>query len=121
MICEKFFHAVNKWISTLIASATKKMMKQKDERYITPAIQCQRFHVKVVHEKCYSMVLKICWIFKLKEIDRIRKTGELLAYIRTIKMYSWELLFSGWLLDTRASEIKHLSVWHASLNCMWLR
>jgi hypothetical protein len=28
-----FFYAVNKWISELIASATEKMMKQKDERY----------------------------------------------------------------------------------------
>lgn len=27
------YHAVNKWISTLIATATEKMMKQKDERY----------------------------------------------------------------------------------------
>lgn len=28
-----FFHSVNKWISELIANATEKMMKQKDERY----------------------------------------------------------------------------------------
>ncbi|KAI4331178.1 hypothetical protein MLD38_029388 [Melastoma candidum] len=62
---------VNKWISTLIAAATEKMMKQKDER--------------------------------------IRKTGELLAHIRTIKMYSWEPLFSSWLLETRTAELKHLS------------
>ncbi|KAL5574463.1 hypothetical protein UlMin_016162 [Ulmus minor] len=62
---------VNKWISTLIASATEKMMKQKDER--------------------------------------IRRTGELLTHIRTLKMYSWELLFSGWLMETRSSEVKHLS------------
>ncbi|XP_017978946.1 PREDICTED: ABC transporter C family member 13 isoform X3 [Theobroma cacao] len=62
---------VNKWISELIASATEKMMKQKDER--------------------------------------IRRTGELLAHIRALKMYSWEILFSRWLMDTRSLEVKHLA------------
>ncbi|KAK1557413.1 hypothetical protein Q3G72_024236 [Acer saccharum] len=62
---------VNKWISTLIANATEKMMKQKDER--------------------------------------IRRTGELLTHIRTLKMYSWEQIFSSWLMETRSSEVKHLS------------
>ncbi|KAK8584710.1 hypothetical protein V6N13_138661 [Hibiscus sabdariffa] len=62
---------VNKWISELIASATEKMMKQKDER--------------------------------------IRRTGEILAHIRTLKMYSWEILFSSWLMDTRSLEVKHLA------------
>ncbi|KAF8041794.1 hypothetical protein BT93_A0402 [Corymbia citriodora subsp. variegata] len=61
---------VNKWISTLIAAATQKMMKQKDER--------------------------------------IRRTGELLSHIRTLKMYGWEIIFSNWLLETRSSEVKHL-------------
>lgn len=62
---------VNKWISTLIASATMKMMQQKDER--------------------------------------IRRTGELLKYIRTLKMYGWELLFSSWLMETRSLEVMHLT------------
>ncbi|KAJ6703052.1 ATP-BINDING CASSETTE SUB-FAMILY C [Salix viminalis] len=62
---------VNKWISELIASATEKMMKQKDER--------------------------------------IRRTGEILTHIRTLKMYGWEHLFSSWLMETRSSEVKHLS------------
>nr|AIU41639.1 ABC transporter family protein [Hevea brasiliensis] len=62
---------VNKWISELIASATEKMMKQKDER--------------------------------------IRRTGEILTHIRTLKMYGWEHLFSSWLMDTRSSEVKHLA------------
>ncbi|KAK7325305.1 hypothetical protein VNO77_29465 [Canavalia gladiata] len=62
---------VNKWISTLIASATEQMMKEKDER--------------------------------------IRRTGELLTYIRTLKMYGWELLFTSWLMDTRSLEVKHLA------------
>ncbi|RXH88432.1 hypothetical protein DVH24_000031 [Malus domestica] len=62
---------VNKWISTLIASATMKMMQQKDER--------------------------------------IRRTGELLTYIRTLKMYGWELLFSSWLMETRSLEVMHLT------------
>ncbi|KAA8540550.1 hypothetical protein F0562_024531 [Nyssa sinensis] len=62
---------VNKWIAKLIASATKKMMEQKDER--------------------------------------IRRTGELLTYIRTLKMYGWELLFTSWLMETRSSEVTHLS------------
>ncbi|KAI4355833.1 hypothetical protein L6164_004569 [Bauhinia variegata] len=62
---------VNKWISELIANATKKMMEQKDER--------------------------------------IRRTGELLTFIRTLKMYGWELLFSDWLMETRSLEVKHLA------------
>ncbi|XP_058226625.1 ABC transporter C family member 13 [Rhododendron vialii] len=62
---------VNKWIANLIASATKKMMEQKDER--------------------------------------IRRTGEILAYIRTLKMYAWEVLFTSWLMETRFLEVKHLS------------
>ncbi|XP_051148072.1 ABC transporter C family member 13 isoform X1 [Andrographis paniculata] len=42
--------------------------------------------------------------------ERIRRTAELLTYIRTLKMYGWELLFSRWLMKTRASEVKYLSV-----------
>ncbi|WJX74992.1 ABC transporter C member 13 [Trifolium repens] len=59
------------------------------------------------------------WISKLiarateqmmKEKDeRIRRTGELLTYIRTLKMYGWELLFSSWLMETRSLEVKHLA------------
>ncbi|PNT76346.1 hypothetical protein BRADI_1g47277v3 [Brachypodium distachyon] len=62
---------VNKSISTRIATATQKMMKQKDER-----ISC---------------------------------TGELLAHIRTVKMYSWEKLFSQRLKKRRELEMKHLA------------
>ncbi|KAJ9559656.1 hypothetical protein OSB04_004816 [Centaurea solstitialis] len=62
---------VNKWIAELIASATKNMMEQKDER--------------------------------------VRRTGELLTYIRTLKMYRWEILFSSWLVKTRSLEVKYLS------------
>ncbi|KAL8232301.1 hypothetical protein R6Q57_002079 [Mikania cordata] len=62
---------VNKWIAELIASATKSMMEQKDER--------------------------------------VRRTGELLTYIRTLKMYGWELLFTSWLMKTRSLEVKYLS------------
>ncbi|KAF8732976.1 hypothetical protein HU200_015328 [Digitaria exilis] len=62
---------VNKWISTRIAGATEKMMKQKDQR-----ISC---------------------------------AGELLAHIRTVKMYSWEKLFTERLMERRESEVKHLA------------
>ncbi|KAK2986502.1 hypothetical protein RJ640_021377, partial [Escallonia rubra] len=41
--------------------------------------------------------------------ERIRRTGELLTFIRTLKMYGWELLFTGWLMKTRSSEVAHLS------------
>ncbi|XP_020530905.1 ABC transporter C family member 13 isoform X3 [Amborella trichopoda] len=41
--------------------------------------------------------------------ERIRKSGELLMHIRTLKMYSWELLFSNRLMETREMEVKHLS------------
>ncbi|KAL6861150.1 hypothetical protein ACP4OV_016850 [Aristida adscensionis] len=62
---------VNKWISTRIASATEKMMKQKDGR-----ISC---------------------------------AGELLAHIRTVKMYGWEKLFTQRLVERRKLEVKHLA------------
>ncbi|KAK9149846.1 hypothetical protein Scep_008603 [Stephania cephalantha] len=67
----KILHAVNKWLSTLIARATEKMMKQKDER--------------------------------------IRRAGEMLTYIRTLKMYGWEVLFADHLRDARSLEVKYLS------------
>ncbi|XP_047341674.1 ABC transporter C family member 13 [Impatiens glandulifera] len=41
--------------------------------------------------------------------ERIRRTGELLMNIRTLKMYGWELLFTSWLKETRSSEVTHLS------------
>ena len=44
-------------------------------------------------------------------IRRIRRTGELLTYIRTLKMYGWEFLFSRWLMETRSAEVMHLTVW----------
>ncbi|XP_021717121.1 ABC transporter C family member 13-like isoform X2 [Chenopodium quinoa] len=66
-----FLIPVNKWIAKLIANATDKMMKQKDER--------------------------------------IRRTGELLTYIRTLKMYCWEILFKNWVMETRRSEVANLS------------
>uniref|UniRef100_A0ACD6AEE6 Uncharacterized protein n=1 Tax=Avena sativa TaxID=4498 RepID=A0ACD6AEE6_AVESA len=62
---------VNKSISTRIATATEKMMKQKDER-----VSC---------------------------------AGELLANIRTVKMYSWEKLFTQRLNKRRELEVKHLA------------
>lgn len=62
---------VNKWISTRIAGATEKMMKEKDRR-----ISC---------------------------------AGELLSHIRTVKMYSWEKLFTERLVERRELEMKHLA------------
>ncbi|XP_010533091.1 PREDICTED: ABC transporter C family member 13 isoform X2 [Tarenaya hassleriana] len=62
---------VSKWISELIARATEKMIKLKDER--------------------------------------IRKTGELLTNIRTLKMYGWDNLFADWLKETRVMEVTHLA------------
>uniref|UniRef100_A0A7N2R4R9 ABC transporter C family member 13 n=1 Tax=Quercus lobata TaxID=97700 RepID=A0A7N2R4R9_QUELO len=52
---------------------------------------------------------KILYAFMLKIKGRIRRTDELLTYIRTLKMYGWELLFSSWLMETRSSEVAHLS------------
>ncbi|RZC79401.1 hypothetical protein C5167_003644 [Papaver somniferum] len=41
--------------------------------------------------------------------ERIRKAGELLTYIRTLKMYGWELLFADRLRVARSLEVKYLS------------
>ncbi|KAF3326222.1 ABC transporter C family member 13 [Carex littledalei] len=41
--------------------------------------------------------------------ERIRSAGELLAHIRTVKMYSWEELFTKRIVERRKMEVKHLS------------
>ncbi|KAL9250967.1 ABC transporter C family member 13-like protein [Drosera capensis] len=48
-------------------------------------------------------------IFSLLLPSRIRQTGELLTHIRTLKMYGWEVLFIGWVMETRSSEVMHLA------------
>jgi ATP-binding cassette subfamily C (CFTR/MRP) protein 10 len=48
----------------------------------------------------------------MKEKDeRVRKMGELLVYMRTIKMYAWEHFFVGRILQSRNQELKQLSVY----------
>ena len=41
---------------------------------------------------------------------RVRKMGEILAYIRTIKMYAWEKFFSDKVMESRKEEVKYLGV-----------
>uniref|UniRef100_A0A0E0L8Q1 ABC-type xenobiotic transporter n=1 Tax=Oryza punctata TaxID=4537 RepID=A0A0E0L8Q1_ORYPU len=41
--------------------------------------------------------------------ERISCAGELLAHIRTVKMYSWESLFTQRLVERRELEVKHLA------------
>lgn len=41
--------------------------------------------------------------------ERVRKIGELLMYIRTLKMYNWENIFAARLMETRENEVKHLA------------
>lgn len=41
---------------------------------------------------------------------RIRRMGELLIYIRTLKMYTWEHFFVKRVLQSRDQELKHLAV-----------
>ncbi|KAG6555980.1 hypothetical protein Mapa_001920 [Marchantia paleacea] len=46
----------------------------------------------------------------MKEKDeRIRRMGELLIYIRTLKMYTWEHFFVKRVLQSRDQELKHLA------------
>jgi hypothetical protein len=47
-------------------------------------------------------------------MDRISCAGELLAHIRTVKMYSWEKLFTERLMEIRELEVKHLAVCNCS-------
>lgn len=42
--------------------------------------------------------------------ERVRKMGEILTYIRTIKMYAWEDLFSNRVMESRKEEVKYLGV-----------
>lgn len=47
----------------------------------------------------------------MKEKDeRVRMMGELLQYIRTIKMYTWEHIFVSRIMETRTREMKQLAV-----------
>ncbi|KAH9303626.1 hypothetical protein KI387_008030, partial [Taxus chinensis] len=41
--------------------------------------------------------------------ERVRKAGELLMYIRTLKMHTWEHYFADRLKETREHEVKHLA------------
>ncbi|KAG7036545.1 ABC transporter C family member 13 [Cucurbita argyrosperma subsp. argyrosperma] len=41
--------------------------------------------------------------------ERIRRTGEILTHIHTLKTHGWELLFSDWLMKTRSLEVSYLS------------
>uniref|UniRef100_A0A0D3GDK8 ABC transporter C family member 13 n=1 Tax=Oryza barthii TaxID=65489 RepID=A0A0D3GDK8_9ORYZ len=45
----------------------------------------------------------------LTSIIKISCAGELLAHIRTVKMYSWERLFTQRLVERRELEVKHLA------------
>eukprot|EP00250_Pteridium_aquilinum_P011989 c20437_g1_i1 orf=297-4817(-) len=42
--------------------------------------------------------------------ERVRKMGEILTYIRTIKMYAWEDLISDRVMESRKEEVKYLGV-----------
>lgn len=42
--------------------------------------------------------------------NRIRRTGEILTHIQTLKTHGWEVLFSDWLMKTRSQEVSYLSV-----------
>lgn len=41
-----------------------------------------------------------------------------MTHIRTLKMYSWEHLFTQRLMERRQIEVKHLSVWNTYFNVM---
>ena len=43
--------------------------------------------------------------------NRIRRTGEILTHIHTLKTHGWEVLFCDWLKKTRSQEVSYLSVW----------
>lgn len=56
--------------------------------------------------------LKVLFINTVLFFIRVQKTSELLAFIQTLKMYSWEVLFANKIMDNRLLEVKHLSVWN---------
>uniref|UniRef100_A0A9I9E0F0 ABC-type xenobiotic transporter n=1 Tax=Cucumis melo TaxID=3656 RepID=A0A9I9E0F0_CUCME len=41
--------------------------------------------------------------------ERIRRTGEILTHIYTLKTHGWEVLFCDWLKKTRSQEVSYLS------------
>ncbi|XP_031737700.1 ABC transporter C family member 13 isoform X2 [Cucumis sativus] len=41
--------------------------------------------------------------------ERIRRTGEILTHIHTLKTHGWEVLFCDWLKKTRSQEVSYLS------------
>ncbi|KAI5057619.1 hypothetical protein GOP47_0027634, partial [Adiantum capillus-veneris] len=42
--------------------------------------------------------------------ERVRRIGEFLTYIRTIKMYAWEDMLSNRVMESRKEEVKYLAV-----------
>ncbi|MCO5571785.1 hypothetical protein L7F22_025533 [Adiantum nelumboides] len=42
--------------------------------------------------------------------ERVRKLGEMLTYIRTIKMYAWEDILANRVMESRTEEVKYLAV-----------
>lgn len=84
-------------------------------RYFNSSSKC---HIKT-EKKLQSSVMFSQYLYSVTVLlGRIRRTGELLTYIRTLKMHGWELLFSSWLMETRSLEVMHLTVrlyfysWH---------
>lgn len=67
----------------------------------------------------FSHCERFCYLY-----IRIRKTGELLTNIRTLKMYGWDNWFANWLKETRANEVTHLAVWFSTfrnINFLYLQ
>ncbi|CAB4303492.1 unnamed protein product [Prunus armeniaca] len=75
------------------ASATVKMMKQKDES---------------LTEGAYILTLQSCRGLKLLDKED-RRTVDIYPHL---KMQGWELLFSSWLMETRSLEVMHLTAHH---------
>ena len=63
-----------------------------------------------IHNVEQSKITSWCNHHDLNPLNRIRGAGELLTYIRTLKMYGWESLFCDRLMERREMEVKHLSV-----------
>ncbi|XP_039119671.1 LOW QUALITY PROTEIN: ABC transporter C family member 13 [Dioscorea cayenensis subsp. rotundata] len=41
--------------------------------------------------------------------ERVRSVGEILTYVRTLKMYNWENMFTDRIMERRTKEVKQLS------------
>lgn len=107
------FCVVNKWIANLIASATKKMMEQKDERYVAYSVWFYyAWRINLL------LILSTIWIYRTQPLHfgayfltsyTFKKIGDL----------TWYQSFGFWKISDLSIFNRYVLVYIFSL-CAWM-